>query len=374
MEEQIVSTLFSPRVYLASTDPWFPVSVEWFLERSELCFLKGREKKIVDQHPKKFNLHTHTCQSNNIEYSSYGNSSKDRSKYFYLKIKSPDYYVGMSVEALRHHEIPVYVHYSKKGDYVDIQYFYFYAFNGNIVDQLQYAGIHEGDWEHTCVRLSVDILTMIPNNSTVLSDQWVSDHINELKSCISCIYYARHGREGKWYFQEASQNLLDDGYSLVDNSVHHIVYSAKGGHACYTTPNAKNRRYVPFGMPLHFIDDYTDNKGEIWETWNNVIILNSDDDDQNWLHFNGEWGKKPENFLAVAGPFGPLMKTYYFDGDTPPTELNSVYHDSVPHPCAPHVELWVNFGLRAFFCSIILLVIIAVLYFFSLVYVNHFSN
>lgn len=370
--EEIICSLFSPQVHLCSTDPWLPVSVEWFISHCELYFqIRTRTTKqriMIDSTPNPNNLHENTYKlNNNVQYSSYGNTSKDRSKNYYLKIKSPEYYFGMSLDELRNNEIPVYVHFAKKEEYIDIQYFYLYAYNGNIMDNLR-AGVHEGDWEHTSVRLSLDIFNLLPNY--LPDDQWVATHINELKSCILCIFYARHGKEGKWYFQEASNSILDDGYYLVENTLHHIVYSAKGGHASYTTPNPRNRRYVPFGIPIRIIDDYTDDSGEIWKTWNNIVILNKDDENQKWLHFNGEWGGKAENILSANGPYGPLMKTYYYTGDVEPTDVNSVYRDSIPHPCAPHFDLWKNVLLRSLFAIIILLVFAALIYFFSLIIWN----
>jgi len=372
-EAELIASIYAPLVYLASTDPWNPASVEWFVSHSSLYFesakkgwlnKRGETSDILIEENADINtLHQQKYQFNNKEYTSYGESFKDRNSRWYLKIHSEEYYTGMSLEELRGGDIPVYVHYDKKENHIEIQYFYLYAFNGNIMDQVKGAGIHEGDWEHTSIRISLDILDIIQQYTA--SEFWVRDNLQVIRACIISIYYGRHGKEGKWYFEESSGIPgIDDGYELVQGSAHHVVYSSKGGHASYTTANERNRRYVPFGFPLRIIDDYTDNKGEVWETWRNIVVLNSQDETQSWIHFNGQWGSKPSNILAAAGPYGPLMKTYYFTGDSPPTATNSVYRHSIPHPCAPHLEHWSNFALRSFLCAIFIVIILAILYIF----------
>lgn len=370
MDEQIAK-LFAPQVRLSSTDPWFPVSVEWFVDHSSLWYEKIKSKSFwnttkqkriqicVDETPSLDSLHLYPLENEkgDFDITSFGESASDRKPNWFLKLKSEEYYKGMSLEELNESLIPIYVHVNKLQDYTDIQYFYLYAFNGNIVDKMPELGIHEGDWEHTTVRLSNEIWSLVEENE---------DNC-KLKECIIAIFYARHGHEGKWYFDESSGiSDLDDGYQLVDDTLHHVVYSAKGGHASYTIACSQNRRYVPFGVPLRIIDDYTDDKGPKWNTWNNIVLLDNTNENQNWLHFNGQWGGKANNILCSSGPYGPLMKTYYFSGNPQPSSYNSVYNNSIPHPCAPHLEVWSNCCIRCFIISIIVFVLLSGFYIFYL--------
>ena len=246
-------------------------------------------------------------------------------------------------------KVPVYANVVVTPEHVDVHYFFFYAFNGAILDQVPTAGIHEGDWEHTKVRLSLEVLHMLPDAQP--DDQWVRDQTPQLRSFIQAIFYARHGHEGRWYFQDTSPDCLkDNGYLLVEDSCHHIVYSAKGGHASYTRPCQRNRRYRPLGLPLRVIDDYTDDLGLHWDTWRNVVVLDPEDDNQKWLRFSGQWGGKRTSYIGADGPYAPLQKTYYFTSDPPPTRYNSITRDIIPHPCGPHLRFWCVTGLCVVGC------------------------
>ena len=356
-KEEVLVRLFAPQVRLSSNDPWNPASVEWFVQRSELCFdervamwapfsMWQREAtSIIDESPTTHNLHLHKHQFKGDVFSSGGNEPSEQSSRFFLRLTSPSFYAGSSPDDLSEGKVPVYAHVIYHEEYVAIQYFFFYAFNGNIVDWLPSVGIHEGDWEHTTVRLHREALSFIP--ASYPAQEWQMASMEELRGFIISIFFARHGQEGKWYFQPTNEHSLDDsGYLLVEGTAHHVVYSAKGGHASYTKSCSRHRRFVPRGLPLLLFDDYTDALGIVWNTWDNVVLLQGDDPSQLWLHFAGQWGAKSRSILSTNGPYGPLLKHYFASGDSDPTPFNSTQMGSPsPSPCSEHLGFWMRIGL-----------------------------
>jgi hypothetical protein len=336
--QQIVES-FAPQVRISSRDLWNPVSVEWFLARSELRFQTDTPrfwKKTISsqqilEYPTQETLISQNLTHKNKTHQTYGAASSHRDGRWYLKLKTPEFYTGMSSDEIESGKAPVYVHILHRNDHtIDLQYFFFYAYNGNVIDKLSTAGAHEGDWEHITVRLS----------DQVLQPTWeiTTDH-----EYLIGIFYARHGKEGRWYMDEKLDgSSIDNGYRLLENSNHPIVYSAKGGHASYTHPQAPQKRYVPFGVRLRFLDDHTDDSGQWWDTWKNCVILDPALPELKWMHFVGQWGNKASTWLDVDGPYGPLMKHYYQPGDSEPSPLNRVTNTSIPSSWIPFMHLWIG--------------------------------
>src|SRR3990167_8284885 len=338
-----LAILYAPQVRIASNDPWNPVSAEWFLQSSELYFstiLNCDRKRFWKRDHKPLRLlveptaNTISEQSVNFDHQDYYSGSENKCTRFYLKLKSKKFYFGMNNEDVTEGRVPVYVHILHKENHTELQYFFFHAFNGHIMDCFPAAGIHEGDWEHITIRVNnkiADILPTIPEN----------EYVPILKENIIGIFFARHGHEGRWYFEENSPlENKNDGFSFFENTAHPIVYSGKGGHASYAAPG-RQRRFVPRGLPLFVLDDYTNDVGVWWDCWRNVEIL----DNQPWLFFSGEWGDKASQYFSNDGPIGPLHKSYYNTGDPEPNKHNSVYHNKPVNPLGPHLIFWRNISL-----------------------------
>ena len=311
--QQIVER-FAPQVKISSKDPWNPVSVEWFIERCSLY----KRKKICRFLPAFYSL----IEKNPTVSSIYQNKSicasnfTKRNPNWLLSLNSKSYYSGMSNEQILNGEAPVYVNILRVSEkYIDLQYFFFFAFNGSLYNKFpfDFIGAHQGDWEHITVRIDAKIF---------------ENYNEKVDSPIKAIFYSRHDprMEGFWYFNQKKHPFdnKDNGYWLLENSFHPIVYCGKGGHSSYTQPYSTQKRFVPFGFHLGFLDDQTDSNGIIWNTWKNCIILDSEKENQKWLFFSGLWGSNLKYYFSSDGPYGPKMKMIFTKGDFPPYWANSI--------------------------------------------------
>ncbi len=106
--------------------------------------------------------------------------------------------------------VPVYAHVIQYRDTleIDLQYYFFFAYNGPIVSWLPAAGTHEADWEHVTVRLAPD------------------------GHSIRAVYFDAYDWEGKWALQPATAVTAHDGYLLTEGT-HPLVFAAKHSHSCY---------------------------------------------------------------------------------------------------------------------------------------------
>ena len=219
------------------------------------------------------------------------------------------------------------------GDYLDLQYWFFYPFNGHGWSKWRFGeikkgtipsenstsdtqiGRHWGDWEHVTVRLVADTL--------------------ELDS----VYLSRHSG-GKWY--------EPDELGFVDGT-HPIVYSGKFTHANYEAPGQRwygRPKSIDFKLGHIDIDlvDYARDGGVTFQTWlpGATKIVSSalpgfDVDEPEWLQYEKGWGQTIKNHLKVVlrisylfghydiklwddseingGPSGPARKTAWSAGD-----------------------------------------------------------
>jgi len=345
IEFQLASK-YAPEIRLHSEELYYPASVEWFLQRCDLRFSTGKgdqDPVIIDTITDIDCLINQSFKFKEQTFFSMQTPNKPNHSPFYLRVKDQTAIFGQKDL----NNVPVYVRFfypeedKLASNYVDIQYYFFYGYNGALKSFLPTVGIHEGDWEHITVRVRLD---------------GIFDH-----SSIMAIYYSAHGGEGRWYLNcagkegddsfvpSASLRSIEDtgrgiGYFL-NNQDHPIVYSSKFLHASYPT-SGRQRRFLPLGL----IDDYTDDKGSCWSTWNSIVIMPEISDichisrsdyqplndssfslkhnyDIRWMLFNGQWGRKGRKSYGESdGPYGPGMKVYFRKGDCPITLQNCIGH------------------------------------------------
>jgi chitinase len=172
-------------------------------------------------------------------------------------------------------------------EYVDLQYWFFYAFNGalslpiSVIPLLTPAfsgGEHFGDWEHVTVR------------------------INAQQQMVA-VYCSAHSDEAQWHKSGEFQTVGDQS-----DGVHPVIYAAYHSHANYIDAKTQSRK----GLAP---DDRTADGGAQWNCWGNVMeidwatqtpTLNG----QDWVLFMGKWGQTeghwPEN---ASSPTGPAAKS-----------------------------------------------------------------
>lgn len=169
---------------------------------------------------------------------------------------------------------------------VDLQYWFFYPFNGDetvrVEAPLELAAEveityseHFGDWEHVTVRVDIT---------------------DESTPKIVAVYYSQHSW-GQWTTQAPSGDP-DAGYSLTSGT-HPVAYCARGTHAHYP---AAGGPYLIGGGSFVGVDfmavDYT-GKGQsvsYWNTGRTVIVANESSiaysvTAPGWIGFEGRWGQ-----------------------------------------------------------------------------------
>lgn len=273
---------YAPLVYLHSDEAFNPSSVEFFQRYMNIDFNNShwKTKQPID------------CAS----------------------CTNLDFFKGQSVET---DKIPVYAMIVPKPnigkDITDVFYWFFYPYNrgkrvcispiytnGNCWGKYSTFGHHVGDWEHVTIRFK-------------------DDQPQQL-------YLAQHnfGQSFDWgdYRVQYIQGLDSDNQTV---NMRPILYSAKGSHGTYAEPG----EYVYY--KIFNGDKLVDktNKGNAWQTWQNIILIPNNDSRKitksiakNWHNYSGRWGnpKRTCTFLGIDfekifkscilndGPIGPGFK------------------------------------------------------------------
>jgi hypothetical protein len=190
-------------------------------------------------------------------------------------------YAGLNAESDRGGDLSsakMYVHIRRSPNdllFVDIQYWFFYPYNGAVPIQ-PWKGNHEGDWEHITVRVS---------------NWWQG--LNQL--AVDGIFFAAHGyEEGRW-ITKCSDSPEKGHYSYVPGTRHPIVYSAYNTHASYESPGIHWRELF-----WYFLQDYTSDGGPAWGLAKgtaqlmalapDLLVTGQAFVEPPWVQFKGRWG------------------------------------------------------------------------------------
>lgn len=257
---------FCPRVSLSRTSPYkddyWPCAVDWYSSRCTLRDTQDPSFEIV--HPTLEQLGENPQETRYLEPdddSVRGGSAGGAKMYAHIR-KSPG--------------VPQ--------DWIDIQYWFFYAYNGKIGGPLPlpFAGAHEGDWEHITVRLS----------------NWRAGVAAE----VEAVFFAAHGhREGTWLVKR-SDEPKGGHYALVDGT-HPVVFSAWHSHASYENSGIHWRENTGY-----FAQDFASG-GYDWGPAGvaELVAVDADLDagipPAAWLAYGGHWGSSGPG--AEASPQGP---------------------------------------------------------------------
>ena len=264
--------MFAPEIRLHPGDPYRPSSVEWYLERTTLQRWRGvfRRNEVVCISGERLGLvaeiesedQAALCltipEGPNQERSRRGFQPTDG------KLSAPCY-----VNACFAPDEP---------DAFDLQYWFFYPFNGRGGRHVT----HEGDWEHITVRVT-----------------------NAPMPILIAAYVSAHGmNNGGWVSR-------GDGELQVTDPGHPIIYSAIGSHASYTTAGVHKQRWPKPG-------DRTRTGGPVWNTADDLVLVEINgqspdglEDAHPWLRYRGRWGAIRSGFswpFATTGPIGPSQQ------------------------------------------------------------------
>lgn len=269
---QQLAEQFAPQVYLAKykgyVEEYFPTNVEWYLQRVSLQDRDDSGFKIDKPSA------TDLIQNNG------------RSKYLEPKDKNKTYLGDLASAVMYAHIRPAVPNIQVSAQWVDIQYWFLYAYDNSNSPIASLLFSHEADWEHITVR--------------------VSDWKDLKKAKIRGVYYARHAAEGAWTLQQANKPA-DGYYTLVKDTQHPIVYSAWNSHASYENPGLHTRLIPKLGVG----SDLT-GAGQIWQPDNVQLISVADSldggatiQDAAWLDFKGRWGSTLKGFSHAHGADSP---------------------------------------------------------------------
>lgn len=248
MADLALISRLAPIVRLHPSDEHRPASVPWYLPNVRMRFHRSwqKDRAILDRGA----VSDATIASQSCEDQSSGGA---RPSDFFLEIAGDEDRVrrGDLASAL------AYAHVLTWPEFEDIQYWFFYPYNGDMgPGPINFA--HEGDWEHVTLRVACGRVTRA--------------------------FFSAHHKEGK---------VLDAARcAFVGERL--VVYSARHSHASYPTGGKQARNNLP--------DDHTADLGPEWRTWERLEWL--DPHPPRWLRYSGHWGEIGE-FKDTTGPRGP---------------------------------------------------------------------
>src|SRR5690554_5465748 len=267
---------FAPEVRLHPEERYFPSSVDWYLERTEV---HAGEHGALGDLPTLMGSTFDPSQK--LMSETIATRVEDRLDAFlrestlgkhFLKIDKGHHEGELASRGGELESAKTYVHLRERAggeEGLEIQYWFFYPYSGPVLAGPA-GGAHEGDWEHITVRLDASL-----------------DKVEK-------VFFAAHDREGTWVSAEDVQ--------FVEGS-HPVVYSARYGHASYPSAGIQSRGMLPA--------DRTADGGETWQTWGNIKIIadpSGPRKDIAWLAYAGRWGKTG---VLFSGPRGPVFQRYW---------------------------------------------------------------
>ncbi len=281
---------FAPELRFHRKENYFPCSVPWYTQRSELrrrnpdgstSLILSRpiqDPSILGDHPTK-----DYPEGFAILNDYYLNALQDK------KTRAGEPLVNNECRATCYAHIQ-----DKKNGGVVIQYLFFYAYQGYTVgiviagQKLFDVGSHEADWEHIAVHLKK---TNEPGNFNGYT--------------IEQVHYAAHGSKPHGKLVRA-QDLK------TVNSTHPIVWVAQWGHASH-------ERNI--GFDINTLDNTSDD-GARWRCWETPLINVGDQlaptPGQEWIIFGGRWGSTKEvtdtklTTQITNSPEGPAIDTAWW--------------------------------------------------------------
>lgn len=253
--EQAISR-YGPILRFYTHERYLMCSIEWFLQHAQLH--DGNTGKVIN-HPTIDQLPT---------------GPKESGRYW-LTLESGAEEGNLSTAR-------AYVHaYAPQGQsYTDLQFFFFYAYNGpgtlhlfTTISEgdagLQPLGEHFGDWE-TCV-LRID------SASKDLIGVWLSQHDS-----------------GQWFNASQLNQFERKGEQI-------IVYSSHNGHAVYSDRGPNPTHEGDYGLVSWYLRNDTDEGGESLDCSTRYELVSAPSvSEPRWLDYPYRWG--PENTHTEITP------------------------------------------------------------------------
>lgn len=219
---------YQPIIYLHPDESYFPCTIDFYIENSQLIDPQKKNKVLVDFH--KLTQKKMVNEQNEIKYPL--NLDID-SNYIYGELKYTN-------------DIPFYASFQETPDEWIIQYIFFYAYNGPFTVCCFEFGEHESDVEH---------ITM---------------HVSRHTHQITKLFLAAHGyHDGQWI----------DLNKIKFQDKHPILYSALHSHATYGKEGT-------FYRICCCANDHTKESIHKWSPHNIILI----DESTEWNQYKGYLG------------------------------------------------------------------------------------
>ena len=285
VSDEVEKTLihrFAPEIKLHPNEQYLPAEIQWYLPRVRMLFdvSFGFDHQILDKGV--LNVGNLLSQKDGDQVSSLTENSSD----FFLEQTDVngedqlDSYRQETRKGSSSSDWTCYAHVRQApgSDSYDVQYIFFYAYNGSLFEE-PVETAHEADFEHITVRVGKDLQTIVQ------------------------IYYSAHDNEGRWYQKQTSAGVKN-GYSLTPDG-RPIVFAAINSHASYPYEGKWNRNNLP--------DDEASENGLVWDSINRVVNLGEKQHPaigMQWVQYSGHWGEIG-NASWTTGPYGPAYQGWW---------------------------------------------------------------
>ncbi|MCW8802667.1 MAG: Vps62-related protein [Candidatus Bathyarchaeota archaeon] len=246
-KENELALRFEPVLHFASGEKFYPTDPNYHIQNSELFMKSGETNTIVDNSPTIASIAAYTTDG-------------------YFLNNTLGSYEAIAENYKQNRELygdKIYAHVTTEGQYIVVQYWFFYAYNPGSLNQ------HQGDWEMIQVVL------------------------DSTETPVYAVYSQHHSGEiADWVDVEKS------------DQTHPRVYVALGSHANY---------FRSFQGKLGLESDTVGNDYTLTPEDLELIILGekgagNHPASQDWLEYGGRWGnwaKLADSYMGSAGPSGP---------------------------------------------------------------------
>lgn len=245
-EEQLAS-LYEPVLHFASGEKFFPTDPNYHIQNSVLYMKTGETNTKIDNTPTATSIAQYTAQDYFLNNTLGG----------YDEI-AQDY-----TQNRENYGDKIYAHVTREGQYIAVQYWFFYAYNPGNINQ------HQGDWE------MIEVV------------------LDSTETPLYAVYSQHHsGEMAEWQDVEKS------------DETHLRVYVALGSHANY---------FRSYQGKLGTASDTVGNAYTLAPEDLEIVMLGelgagNHPSSQSWLQFGGRWGNwadVTDEYLGAAGPRGP---------------------------------------------------------------------
>jgi len=299
-------TSWAPRVWLHPEEVFYPSTVQHHLDNVEN---RNKEEAVVQSSP----IPQESLLGGEPTADWHLNTQNDLECVNCFE----DFFSGQPAD-----QVPSYAFVTEHNDScstVDVTYTLFYPFNygkdvciglevgGSCVGDLRTFGNHVGDWEHVSLRLQGGRPTLIyvGVHSFGAWYEW-DDGAGKFNFQRGEPLFHKEIRKRRSLQVSSSGVRMDVDYpkELFLEDGHPTVFSANGSHGVWAQEGKHTYLHI---LTVH-LDDMCA-KGQAWDTWNNLEIIETRDEAdsyegaQTWVDFRGRWG----NAKKMSCEFEPIV-------------------------------------------------------------------